>query len=610
MILGNERSRSAGTGKAVFAGMGKIEIIILLVALVFWGLRFFRLFSYPEEFSSDELREIEDTVLRSTGEYGLFQFSKNMASAGNMLFIFASFFTPQIKENIELYRLFPVVINLLFAVGMYLLARRWFDKKTAMYTFFCVSVFISNYASSRIFLINNLVPLFMVYGIYFLDMAFDLKTKYLFLFAAVFLAGFNTYINWVYITPFLIYMVYEACASKKLDKRMSLNMAYFIVLSTCAIYVWFLKNSYMFEYLFSRLSQVSSGEKLNITGNIKSLFIGGAQHTAFFPSNWPYFDPAESLLILAGLFFAGKQIKFKEYRQVIVLFLVFLAPVFIFNIIHYFRINQLTIPFYLLAELGLKSVDEYKPRSVLIAALVVVLFSSAFLFDYHSKWYKETWRDTMNKNIAGYLNSKFAGDVLYLEGFDFDQPRAVKLRLAGYYNKNEKKFIALKMNYFWLKQALGSFEENGEAPVSVQSFKSMLTGNNKLYPSAVLVFPNNAVYHKYILYNSEIAGLVSQETSLTAEEWAGNADILFAKTCKERLFNTFLKEIKSQFYLERGMVKEAIGEMADTKHCFLISPDFYFKMSKCYQYLGDNSMSNSYYDKFIASPEYILSLTL
>lgn len=587
-----------------------VEIVILIIAVVFWGLRFFRLFSYPEEFSSDELRELEDTVLRSTGEYGLFQFSKNMASAGNMLFVLASFFTPLIKGNIELYRLFPVVINLLFAAGMYLLARKWFDRKTAICTFFCVSVFISSYAGSRIFLINNLVPLFMVYGMYFLDMAFDLKKKYLFLFGAFFLAGFNTYINWLYIVPFLIYLVYEAYASKKIDKRQSLNMTYFIALSTCAIYVWFLNNSYMFEYLFSRLAQVSSGEKLNIATNLKSLFIGGAQHTAFFPSNWAYFSPGESLLMLAGLFFAGKQILVKEYRRVIVLFLLFLAPVFVFSVIHYFRINQLTIPFYLLAGLGLKYVDQYKPGFVLIAALVVVLFSSAFLFDYHSKWYKETWRDTMNKNIAGYLNSEFAGDVLYMEGFDFDQPRAVKLRLEGTYRKNEKQFIAVKINYFWLKQAQKSFDESGETPLSVKSFKSMLTGNNKLYPSSVLVFPNNMLYHRYILYNTEITGLIGQKTGLKAEEWAVNADALFSKTCKERLFNTLLKEIKSQFYLEKGMVKEAIGALSESRHCSLKTPDFYFKISRCYQFLGDNVLSKRNYDKFIESPEYKLSLAL
>jgi len=147
------------------------EKVLFLMIIMFFVLRLFRVLDYPAEFSIDELREIEDSVLRYLGVYGFFHYADYTGASGNLFFQITSLIVPLVRENIELYRIIAVFINGLFIAGAALLVNMYFGRRAAVYALFSGAVLISGFAMSRIYLSNNLVPLLMIYSVFFLERA-------------------------------------------------------------------------------------------------------------------------------------------------------------------------------------------------------------------------------------------------------------------------------------------------------------------------------------------------------------------------------------------------------------------------------------------------------
>ena len=574
------------------------EKVLFLMIIMFFVLRLFRVLDYPAEFSIDELREIEDSVLRYLGVYGFFHYADYTGASGNLFFQITSLIVPLVRENIELYRIIAVFINGLFIAGAALLVNMYFGRRAAVYALFSGAVLISGFAMSRIYLSNNLVPLLMIYSVFFLERAMrGSKAGYVF-FGIVFIAGFNTYINWMFIIPVLIYVGFVRHKEGIIERKTFRNIVYFIVAVSGIAYTLILSESYILKHVIGEIVAAKGGMP-GKPDDYAKLFIGGMQNTAFFPLYWPFFSYAETILMIGGVVFLLKEKRGSSQKILIFISAFFLLSVFVTGAAHLYRANHLIIPFVLIMAFMLNKLDEKKSKFLIPASCILAATSLVFIFYYFAEYERQAIRDTMNKRIAGYLNKQYGGEVRYFEGFDDENYRMASLRIRGYYRKGMRPaYTAFKINDFWLKEAIEDIRKR-EENVSFTRYSSALKGSYTMFPAAVIVLPADSAFSGRMAANNEkIVKLKSLKKAFLPGEWAEEAMGYYSEEKEDILYNTYLKELIARDYLGKGLPNEAINVYLNEKRVAYMPPDFYLKAARCYRLLGDSGKYNYYMEKF------------
>jgi hypothetical protein len=504
-----------------------------------------------------------------------------------------------IKENIEYYRIAAVAINALFVLGVVLLTGLYYDRRTTVYALFTASVMSAVFAVSRIYLSNNLVTLFMVYSVYFLEKAIKNGKIWHLLFVITFLLGFNTYINWAVIIPAIIAIIVIRYYEGVIDKKRMSGLISFVIILSFTAYTYLLTFSHMPEYVLNMILYPESG-KTGIFQKLGMLYMSGGSNTAFYLLNWPYFSYIETILVIVSVFFMFKEIQNPANRIMMSLYGIFLISVIFIEVPHIFRINHLLFPSIILIAYSLREIEKANRIAAVPVMAVILVFNAVYISNYFKNWEGQAIRDDMNKRISHDLEKKYPADIIYTGSFDPDNYRSVTLRLSSTYIKNnDADYIAAKINYFWYYELLKDANINDYTIESMDAYKSTLTGNNAMFPSVVIAARRNSKFGKKIAqYEKSIAALKAEKKNMKAEKWIDSLWKSISDNKADMLFNTFIKDMLGNAYIDFNRLDLAAKTFTNLEIKAYQSPDFYLKAARCFYIIGETEKYNYYIRQF------------
>ena len=346
-------------------------------------------------------------------------------------------------DQLWILRLVVVLLNVLMIFFAYLLAKELFNDKIAILTAFFLAISPWNLVLSRILFNVNILPLFLIAGLYFLIKGIKNNKPFDFIGAAIFYSlSFYTYALSFLWLPVIFIVVGIALKDqiKNLKKRNYLLFCIVLFILGLPIFIFYLKNQFgllsnlenLFIFSLPKLSHTRFDD-LSILNNLAYLV-----PVVFLNNYLQYFNPyflfiygnsllfprftglsflGEAPLIIMGLILTLKNIKQPSYKFLLYWFL--LAPLpaaMTFNnaLPHPLRfINALPVleiftalgAYYFLTEL----IPKIKKRSLyLLSALAILnlLFFSVNYFWFYPKTSFYVFQG-LNREIASFISENY-----------------------------------------------------------------------------------------------------------------------------------------------------------------------------------------------------------
>lgn len=561
----------------------RLVLFLLGLSAVLFLLRSINLFSYPAEYMWDELKDISYAVFRHTGKVGFFYTDFGFAP-GNMHHQIMSLFTGLIKENIQYYRLIGLAYSSLFIAGLYLLTKKLFNRKTAAIAVFMMCVSYSGFFNSRMVLCNNLVPMFMVFCLYFLLLVLNNNVKYIVPYLAVFILGFNTYYNWMLVIPVIVWITADSYLSGKMKNKALAFSVIFMAVLAGVLYMVIFWNAFVPKWNVENMAVNHGGlpALLSRIGNMKYIFFSGHPRADHFLTDMSFINFQEAILLIAGCMIAFFNIKRTEYRVLIISLIVFMAAVIVVPTTHQMRLIQAGIPISIITALPLSYIFKKSAKIGWVVTAFLVLLYASFISHYFHAWDGQLVRNDTNKQFALYMNRVYGNDIVYYETLDFEEPEYTLFRMKGYYSKGRKQYAAIKLNAYWLKDFMGFCgryypEDTGKLDVKV--FFGHDTGR---YLFALICFPVDSKLGAYI---SECESIFREPAGITMDR---DFEKHLRSEPKSIFRNTLIKE-KLAMISETGQKPEdALRNYLRNDFPFWAPADFHNKISKLYYFKGDN----------------------
>lgn len=292
------------------------EWIILLIILAIAG--FFRLYNldiappglYPDEaINGNNALEALDT-----GDYKLF-YPDNNGREGLYINILAFFFK-LFGPHIWVLRLLPAVIGILTVWGIYLLAKELFNWQIGLLSGFLLSISFWHVNFSRIGFRGIMVPLLLIFAVYFLWRGFKHLSNWDFLWSGIILGlGMHTYIAFrlaplIVIAALLVFWQkikkdYSHSKYENLRNKYLIGFAYVLV-SSILVALPILFFAYLNpDVFFGRAAQVSIfGADNPLTALLSGLGKSLAMFNFAGDYNWRHnFSGEPQLFWTIGIFF-------------------------------------------------------------------------------------------------------------------------------------------------------------------------------------------------------------------------------------------------------------------------------------------------------------------
>ncbi len=301
-------------------------IVIILIAVFF---RFWQITNTPPGVYPDEAINGNDALSSlQTHHFKLF-YPENNGREGLFIWLISLSFLI-FKPSIWAFRIVPAFFGVLTVLGLYFLTKelffnykKWQTEIVALLSSFFLAISFWHTNFSRIGFRAILVPLFIVFGFYFLFRGFRLKKYYLFIISGIFLGlGFYTYIAYRLAVLLLIttllgwWLVYKKGFTKEDGQRKFFTYSAYLLLSiffvVLPIGIYFLQNPAQF---FGRAAGVSILSQGNPFFNfLKSLTLHLGMFNFRGDNNWRHnFSGAPELLWPIGLLFLfGFILSFKK----------------------------------------------------------------------------------------------------------------------------------------------------------------------------------------------------------------------------------------------------------------------------------------------------------
>jgi hypothetical protein len=601
MIKPLQDARAAG-GTGSGNGLKRMFVFAAAVSAVLFAVRFVKLFSYPVEYINDEMFDIYGAVLKNFHIQGFFAMDSLTGAGGTLMSQLCSFFVPIVREKIELYRIMPVLLNALYIYGIFLVSAGLFGAETGITAVFISSVSFWNFFNSRIVLSNTLIPVLGVFTVYFLMKSYNSKKLYIIPALFLFVAGCNTYVTHFLILPVLLYIIHEY--GKESGNRGGNGRTAFIFLVTgLAAAGFYLLTTDVLTRVFSVMNVTPGSPPLNILeniSNIRLLFIPSRAYPEHFPVQLPVMNPVEFILLGLGVVILLKTFNKKESRILIVMFLAFIIPLFVSREAHQLRVVQAQTPVFIISACAVNFL-RLRARKIFIVLLAVSM-AALYLFSariYFREFEKQRQIDLINRDIALYLNGTCGAGVKYLEYFDFDEKERTVCRLKSTYDKKtHRSRIAVKLEGFWLEQVKEFLP--AEKSADLKLFFSNLNNEEKRYPALLVVLPAGSIAGKRMeLYSEKLMKIREYKKNHKPEDLAVFAASWFSESTADALFNTVLKRIIAETFIERGDFAGAAREYTSAGHPSYTPPDFCLKAAKCFYAAGDNGKARFYYSKYM-----------
>lgn len=354
-------------------------------------------------------------------------------------------------ESIAAVKLSGLPYVLLTSLGLYLVAKTLFDKKTAiisliLYAFFAVSVyhdtFSVNYAGS--------IASFIFFFYFFLKALRERTNVYASL-AGIFCGFSYLFMNHSYIAfPLMVlfYAIYFVWQKKAFAlKQVVLSvMAFILVISPFLSRALAAKNFYFFQ----RFNQVnlfygswsSTQDKVNLKNSLESFYtdgIGGGQ--GYFFGHQAFFEKISLLLFLLGLFLSFFLLRRK--KELLFVYVIFLAS---------FAGMALTVPppsyhrlsvafpfFALMMSIPLSTISSWKIIPKSIAAIVVTGILVIYSVNNYGYFLRSTLGDTDSSVRLGNFLIKSFPDFLDRKIYIAAFPSYHLKKVFHFFNKSNMK---------------------------------------------------------------------------------------------------------------------------------------------------------------------------
>ncbi|HDT15528.1 MAG TPA: hypothetical protein ENN55_04895, partial [Firmicutes bacterium] len=542
----------------------KTEAGLIFAALLLFTARFYRILDFPFEYNADELNNIYRSVLRYTGALPVFSRDTGVFSSGNLLFIPGTLFTAAIKSNIEYYRIIAVAFSGFFAFGLYLLARELKGRFFAALTLFIYCVSFWAFINSRFYASNMLVPIFIVFALYFFIKTLRSgKTLYSATFVVFFILGFFTYINWLVIAPVLAAALYIFPCRSRLPKLILL----------CAGTLFFSLLVYLpsggFEWTFSQLREYNHGNILSNLTNMSLLFFKNTSLPDFFPLNIPYMNYVESLLFLSGIFLLIAGIRNPEEKLILVFAIFSVSVLFISSAVHQWRLVQFQPAAYLVMAYALMHFHYKKKFLFFFLCAALAACSAAFTVFTFSSWEKQFLRNKGGIVFSEALNSH---NAVYMEHFDLENHLPVTLRLDSTYKKTASPVSAagLKLNAYWSRNFEDLF---GPAVID-----SILLMEEKRYPFRLYILSvDHPEFSRLNSFSDFLEELSFAKERYDFQKVFDKSFEAYSINNENSFFNTFLADFQFNGLISRGRAAQAVSILSQNPYPIWMPADFYRK---------------------------------
>lgn len=322
----------------------KNQIILGLIILIAIFFRFYKITNIPPGLYPDEAVNGTDALnALENNEFKIF-YPNNNGREGlfiNLIAIGFKIFGP----NIWTIRLTSAIFGVLTVWGLYLLTKIIFSKRVALFSSFLLATSFWHINFSRIGFRAIMVPFFIIFGFYFLFLAFNSKKIWHYILSGVFLGlGFYTYIAFRFVFLILLFIIgikfIEQLKKIKLENHdfnfwwqifykkndwWKIDILFLVIILTALpIGIYFIQNPQDF---FGRSTQVSIFSQQNVLLSLgKSIVLTLGMFNFYGDANWrhnystlPQLLWPVGILFLIGIILAIKKIilVYKNKKEII-----------------------------------------------------------------------------------------------------------------------------------------------------------------------------------------------------------------------------------------------------------------------------------------------------
>jgi hypothetical protein len=383
----------------------KLVFFLFSASVLLLLSRFYRIFTFPADYYSDEWTDIVDLNMKLGGEKPFFAY--NVRSGAALPFIPDTVYTAFLvlfRQHLGSLRLIPALLVAATSVELFYLGKTINNRETGIAYMFMYAVSGWTIFTSRELLGNVFIPFFAVLLLLLFILYVKKKdVRLLAGFWAVYLAGFFTYPAWALMAPFSAYLIFEY--RKELGTRALKYSAFLLVLLTAVAAAFYLAN-------FSTVSW-SAGLTVLGKGSGASDIISNMGHipvffmvplnAAFFTDKLPLLSYAEFLTALGGILVCAGRFRDRTYRILLAGFIISLLSLLISSGIGHQARHILILPFLTMLS-GMFLYELFSRRhSIYIITLLLVFFGGVFFYMFVD-WNSQLKTDDRDVRIAQHIN--------------------------------------------------------------------------------------------------------------------------------------------------------------------------------------------------------------
>lgn len=383
---------------------------LIAASVLILAFRFYVIFSFPYEYSAEELSAIADTYARFTGFKGFFSFSGRQDAA--IPLIPAFFYTSIMSisgHRIDVLRLVPVLLSAATAAGLFMLGRKLKNRELGIIFLFLYACSGWAVLSSRELLTAAFIPFFTVSFLLCFYKYLETKNKKLLLLTwTVFFAGFFTYSSWILMAPFCAYLLYGY--RPELGENKFKEAAAYLSISTVIAAISYVSGGGTQAWIanntdFAGYEGNIAGKMLENAVNAWKLFILPPADGRWFSDKIPPLSFPEVIALSGGLLLCASGIKERTYRIFFTGFFLSLSTLFFSGISP--SQHLLALPFIIIISgFFLDRALQFRPALFIITvSLLSFINVSFFMF---IDWDSRLKSGTQDSEIAAYIN-KTAG---------------------------------------------------------------------------------------------------------------------------------------------------------------------------------------------------------
>jgi 4-amino-4-deoxy-L-arabinose transferase-like glycosyltransferase len=551
--------------------------ILFFISIAFICLKFYKIFSFPNDFFGDESTYIVTPHIMLNKNAGLFDYNTRY---GISLPYICTWLTAAAMKlttyHLDLLRFIPVLFFCATAYGFWKLARLIKMPEAAAAFVFVYTLSEWAWKFSKLYLPNFYIPFFTVF---FLVLFFSAVHKRSLISLAgaglIFACGFFTYGVWIIMTPFVIYIAVEY--RKELGNKRTAGFLLFVVSFAVAAFLIYLSRQHITETMAGRTVFTAGTGVLNIvTGsfiNLYKFFLSTIDTDMSFISA-PFFYAVEAMLLIFGLIYICLNIKIRENRVILSGFIISLSTVmFGASIAHPVRHGMAFTFTAIICAMGLRSAALNR-KFLFLLVPVYVFYALSFMFVYYFVWGSNMAPTMLDRKIAAYINTNYGNNALYMNDTEpFGRYMSFLRTKSAYRDRHGTDFdyVIFTTPTLWRKSLQDAFPGIG-----VKYFFE--DGAN----AALWTLPMNIHTESRQPFMDMAKNLSEVDSLMWKEDYDSALAVIKSKISASRdiyavLQNTFLKVHESTVYVKkRDLQKLADCMMARAYPVLALPDDYYF----------------------------------